>query len=93
MLKGFIKIYFGIGSVLGLLNGLSYIFMPWKLAFDGCYGLVGFVTAQVWGVVLSFIGFVTKLFLWPYGLYNTYVYDLGYLKWIFTGFFAGCNSA
>jgi hypothetical protein len=90
MIKRLVLAYFYIGSFLGLGTCLSYVMMPWKLAYDGCYGLIGFLTASVWGLAFGFIGYLSKLVMWPYGLYVTYTYDLGYMKWVFPGVFAGC---
>ncbi len=92
IIKKVLSLYLIIGASLGLGTGLSYVLMPWKLAFDGCYGLWGFLIAKFWGVLYGILGYVIKMVAWPYGLYVTYVNDLSYMRWIFPGFYAGCAA-
>ena len=87
-----IKAYFGVVAVLGLASGLSYVLMPWKLAWDGCYGFFGFFAAKVVGVGMGILAYLLKLFAWPYGAYVTATNGLDRSRWIAPGFYAQCGG-
>ena len=91
VLKSFAKIYLVLGAVLGLLTGISYVTMPFKLAFQGCYGLVDFFVAQITGVIFGVAFYIAQLFAWPYFTYKAITENYGWLHWLFPGWSSYCS--
>ena len=91
LLSGIIFTYLGIGAILGIVLEFSYLTMGMVLYFNGC-DFFGSSIAGLFGGLIAIPSAILRMFIWPYGLYITYVNDLSYGQWLMPGWYAACGT-